>query len=255
MPEVTSPPKSPGHAPAVTSQPGRREPPCSAWPPCSTGRGPRPAGVDHAAPGRPAQRWQAGQRVPAEAYLQEVPGPARRPRVGHRPDLQRVPPAPRHAPGNARPGRVPGALPEHATVLRHQQELEALVQEAARTQGAAAPSAGDRGRPARGLGVDGPGGSGSRGRRGAAQRAGAAGLRGAGGVGARRHGPGAARAHDLHLGRDLAVKLLHDELQGQPHLVRRFLNEARICGRLAAPRHRADLRSSARCPTGGRTSP
>jgi serine/threonine protein kinase/Flp pilus assembly protein TadD len=43
------------------------------------------------------------------------------------------------------------------------------------------------------------------------------------------------RGHDLHLGRDLAVKVLLKKYQGEPHLVQRFLAEARIHARLQHP--------------------
>jgi serine/threonine-protein kinase len=43
------------------------------------------------------------------------------------------------------------------------------------------------------------------------------------------------RAHDLHLGRDLAVKVLLPQYRGEPRLVQRFLAEARIHGRLQHP--------------------
>jgi hypothetical protein len=43
------------------------------------------------------------------------------------------------------------------------------------------------------------------------------------------------RGRDLHLSRDLAVKVLREEHQGQVHLHRRFLEEARIGGRLQHP--------------------
>jgi tetratricopeptide (TPR) repeat protein len=43
------------------------------------------------------------------------------------------------------------------------------------------------------------------------------------------------RGHDLHLGRDLAVKVLREEHKGEPRLVQRFLAEARIHGRLQHP--------------------
>src|SRR5262249_33704113 len=43
------------------------------------------------------------------------------------------------------------------------------------------------------------------------------------------------RAHDLRLGRDVAVKVLLPEYRGLPHLVHRFLSEARIHGRLQHP--------------------
>lgn len=43
------------------------------------------------------------------------------------------------------------------------------------------------------------------------------------------------KGHDLHMERDLAIKVLLEEYRGQPHLVRRFLNEARIHGRLQHP--------------------
>jgi serine/threonine-protein kinase len=43
------------------------------------------------------------------------------------------------------------------------------------------------------------------------------------------------RCRDLHLDRDLAVKVLLDRYRGEPHLVQRFLAEARIHGRLQHP--------------------
>jgi tetratricopeptide (TPR) repeat protein len=43
------------------------------------------------------------------------------------------------------------------------------------------------------------------------------------------------RGHDLHLGRDLAVKVLLPQHRDEPHLVQRFLAEARIHGRLQHP--------------------
>jgi WD40 repeat protein/tRNA A-37 threonylcarbamoyl transferase component Bud32 len=42
-------------------------------------------------------------------------------------------------------------------------------------------------------------------------------------------------AHDLHMGRDLAVKVLPEKYRDQPHLARRFVREARIHGRLQHP--------------------
>jgi serine/threonine-protein kinase len=51
-----------------------------------------------------------------------------------------------------------------------------------------------------------------------------------------RGGMGAViRCRDLHLDRDLAVKVLLDRYKGEPHLVQRFLAEARIHGRLQHP--------------------
>jgi tetratricopeptide (TPR) repeat protein len=43
------------------------------------------------------------------------------------------------------------------------------------------------------------------------------------------------RGHDLHMGRDLAVKVLREEHKGEPRLVQRFLAEGRIHGRLQHP--------------------
>jgi serine/threonine-protein kinase len=43
------------------------------------------------------------------------------------------------------------------------------------------------------------------------------------------------RAHDLGLGRELAVKVLRPEHRGQAELVRRFVAEARVLGRLQHP--------------------
>ena len=52
---------------------------------------------------------------------------------------------------------------------------------------------------------------------------------GRGGVGA------VLRAFDPDLGRDLAVKVLREEFRGRADLERRFLEEARITGRLQHP--------------------
>ena len=43
------------------------------------------------------------------------------------------------------------------------------------------------------------------------------------------------RAFDPDLGRDLAVKVLREEFRGRADLERRFLEEARITGRLQHP--------------------
>ncbi|HEY7154949.1 MAG TPA: protein kinase [Gemmataceae bacterium] len=43
------------------------------------------------------------------------------------------------------------------------------------------------------------------------------------------------QGYDRHLRRDLAVKMLHPELQDQPHMIRRFLREAWIGARLQHP--------------------
>jgi tetratricopeptide (TPR) repeat protein/serine/threonine protein kinase len=43
------------------------------------------------------------------------------------------------------------------------------------------------------------------------------------------------RCHDLHLDRHLAVKVLRDKYRDEPHLVRRFLAEARVHARLQHP--------------------
>jgi serine/threonine-protein kinase len=43
------------------------------------------------------------------------------------------------------------------------------------------------------------------------------------------------RAYDPHMGRELAVKVLQEQHRGEPHLVRRFFEEARIGGRLQHP--------------------
>jgi serine/threonine protein kinase len=43
------------------------------------------------------------------------------------------------------------------------------------------------------------------------------------------------KGHDPRLGRDLAVKVLRDRHRGQPEYVRRFVEEARITGRLQHP--------------------
>src|SRR5438552_11041137 len=40
------------------------------------------------------------------------------------------------------------------------------------------------------------------------------------------------KAFDRELGRDVALKVLRDELAGEPRLVRRFLEEARVTARL-----------------------
>jgi WD40 repeat protein/tRNA A-37 threonylcarbamoyl transferase component Bud32 len=40
---------------------------------------------------------------------------------------------------------------------------------------------------------------------------------------------------DRRLGRDVAVKVMHDEMAGDPHLVRRFLEEARVASQLPHP--------------------
>jgi len=81
------------------------------------------------------QRWQAGQRVPAETYLREVPALRDDPELAidlifsefllRRDFLQEAPALDEYL----------ERFPEHATVLRHQLELDALAQEAARTQG------------------------------------------------------------------------------------------------------------------------
>jgi tetratricopeptide (TPR) repeat protein len=179
------------------------------------------------------RRWQAGQRVPAEDYILAVAALRddlelaidlifsefllRRDVLREGPTLD----------------EYLARFPEHATVLRHQLELDALAPEAARTQGrddrapatAAAPAGASEWTV---LGS----GSGA-----AAAPVGTPALPGyevLGELG--RGGMGLVlRRRDLHLGRDLAVKLLHEEYQGQPHLIRRFINEARICGRLQHP--------------------
>src|SRR5712691_4151733 len=43
------------------------------------------------------------------------------------------------------------------------------------------------------------------------------------------------KAFDRELGRDVALKVLRDELVGEPNLVRRFLEEARVTARLDHP--------------------
>ena len=64
------------------------------------------------------------------------------------------------------------------------------------------------------------------------------------------------RGHDLHLDRDLAVKVLLHKYRDEPQLVRRFLAEARIHGRLQHPGIVPSARAMGELPrTGGRTSP
>ena len=59
-----------------------------------------------------------------------------------------------------------------------------------------------------------------------------------------RGGMGAIlKGRDVDLGRDLAIKVLLESHQGNPEVVRRFVEEAQIGGQLAAPRDRAGLRA------------
>jgi len=179
------------------------------------------------------QRWQRGQRVPAEVYLQEVPTlrddpelaidlifsefVLRRDVLGEAPSLD----------------EYVARFPQHAIALRHQHELEALWLEPARTQGGPGPAPLTATPP--------PGASDwtvlEAGRDVTAAAPGVPSLPGyevLGELG--RGGMGLVlKGHDLHLGRDLAIKLLRQEFQDQAHLVRRFLNEARVCGRLQHP--------------------
>jgi serine/threonine-protein kinase len=178
------------------------------------------------------QRWQAGERVPAEDIIREVPALRDDPELAidlifsefllRRDFLHEAPDLDEYL----------QRFPQHATVLRHQLELDALAQEAAATQGRAdaVPRTGAAPKGASVWTVVG-------GEASASAPAGAAALPGyevLGELG--RGGMGLVlRGRDLHLGRDLAVKLLPEEYRGQPHLVRRFVNEARIWGRLQHP--------------------
>jgi len=180
------------------------------------------------------RRWQAGERVPAETYLRDVPALRDDPELAidlifsefllRRDFLQEAPALDEYL----------ARFPQHATVLRHQFELDALAQEAAHTQGrgdaapataAAPPWASEWTVLGLGSGAAGTAPAGSP----ALPGYEVLGELGRGGMGL------VLRGRDLHLGRDLAVKLLHEEYQGQPHLIRRFVNEARICGRLQHP--------------------
>ena len=59
-----------------------------------------------------------------------------------------------------------------------------------------------------------------------------------------RGGMGAIlRGRDVDLGRELAIKVLLESHQGNPEVVRRFIEEAQIGGQLAASRDRAGLRA------------
>ena len=71
-----------------------------------------------------------------------------------------------------------------------------------------------------------------------------------------RGGMGAVlKGRDPDLGRDLAVKVLLEEHQDDPELVRRFVEEAQIGGQLQHPGHRARLRARHSSATAGPTSP
>jgi serine/threonine-protein kinase len=181
------------------------------------------------------QRWRRGQRVPAEAYLRGAALGAdaelaldlifselvlRRDLLGEAPSLDEY------------LGRFPG----HAAALRRQHAVyEALRQEEeAGTHARGGPAPATAGAPpgASAWTVPAPG-------EGATAPAPAASLSlpgyelvgelGRGGMGL------VLKGHDRHMGRDVAVKLLREDLRGQPHLVRRFLNEARVSGGLQHP--------------------
>jgi serine/threonine-protein kinase len=168
------------------------------------------------------QRWQRGQRVPVEAYLEDVPALRDDPELAIdlvfsefvlRRDVLREAPC---------LDEYLRRFPQHATALQHQHELEALWKESpGRTQGNPCPAPTMTGSPP--AAETAPAGS-----------PGLPGYQVLGELG--RGGMGLVlRGHDPHLDRDLAIKLLHEEYRGQPHLVRRFLNEARVCGRLQHP--------------------
>jgi hypothetical protein len=63
------------------------------------------------------------------------------------------------------------------------------------------------------------------------------------------------RGRDPVLGRELAVKVLHEEHQADPARVRRFVEEAQIGARLMGPPAWCRSTSWATPPTVGRTSP
>jgi serine/threonine protein kinase len=178
------------------------------------------------------RRWQAGQRVPAEVYIQEISGLRDDPELAidlifsefllRRDFLADAPSLEEYL----------ARFSEHAQVLRHQLELDLLGELAPRTQGRAARDPATVAAP--------PGASvwTEVERRTASTAPPDAvllpgyevlGELGRGGMGL------VLRGRDLCLGRDLAVKLLHADYQGHPHLIRRFVNEARICGRLQHP--------------------
>ena len=74
------------------------------------------------------------------------------------------------------------------------------------------------------------------------------GLLGQGGVGAVHKG------HDTDLGRDVALKFLHEKYADQrPPILHRFVEEAQIGGQLQHPGDRAGLRARHR-PTAARSS-
>jgi tetratricopeptide (TPR) repeat protein len=178
------------------------------------------------------RHWQAGERIPAEDYIGQVPALRDDPELAidlifsefllRRDFLREAPDLDEYL----------KRFPQHAPVLRRQLELDALAQEATPThvRPDAAPLTGAAPKGASVWTVVGRQAS-------ASVPGGAPSLPGYDVLGELgRGGMGLVlRGRDLHLGRDLAVKLLHEEYRGQPHLVRRFVNEARICGRLQHP--------------------
>jgi serine/threonine-protein kinase len=176
------------------------------------------------------RRWRRGERLPAEVYLRELA-------LGDDPELALDVIFSEFVLRRDALGEAPSLddylarFPQFETALRHQHLVEALwqgaVQTLARGERApateAAPPGSDDGTVLQSGGGGSPAGTP------ALPGYELRGELGRGGMGL------VLKGHDLHLGRDLAVKLLRDDLRGQPHLVRRFLNEARICGRLQHP--------------------
>jgi serine/threonine-protein kinase len=162
------------------------------------------------------RRWQHGQRFPAEAYLAEVPALQADPELAIdlifsefalRRDLLRETPS---------LDEYLARFPQHSAALRQQYLLESLWQrntppEASEWSG---PEGGSPTEPDHLPSLS---------------RYTVRGELGRGGMGR------VLEAHDPHLGRDLAIKLLREDFRSQPDLVRRFLNEARVCGRLQHP--------------------
>ncbi len=179
------------------------------------------------------RRWQQGERLPVEVYLQEVPALLADPELAI--DLVFSEFLLRRAVLNEAPSleEYVERFPDYADALREQHMMEALWQEAAHTQGRG-PHA-----PPTGLAppMDADGTIIDPAAESRAAQSGTPALPGyevLGEVG--RGGMGLVlKGHDRHLGRDLAVKLLRDNLRGRADLVRRFLNEVRICGRLQHP--------------------
>ena len=165
------------------------------------------------------QRWRAGQRVPAEDYLARHPAVAGDPPAALllvygeflvREELGEAPALDDYL----------RRFPQYADALRLQLEFHRAV-----SSGSAGPTALNPDAPT--VVRDEPG-----------RGAGAApavpgyelhGRLGHGGMGDVWLG------RDARLGRDVAVKVLKDELSGRPNLVRRFIEEAQVASQLAHP--------------------